>query len=439
MKQGTERLDGAVLGPGRYQLAVIEGPDRGRKLTLDRAPIEVGTDASCALTLTDAAVSARHARLAVDESGGIMVEDLGSTNGTRYREVLVHRVTIGAGAMLRLGRTVLLLGNEEDRPDAPRALRDHYGRLLGTSRAMQALYASLEQLESSETPVLLLGETGVGKERVAEEIHRRSRRAGGPFEVFDCGAVPPSLIESELFGHTKGAFTGALTDHRGVFERAHDGTLLLDELGDLPLELQPRLLRALESGTIRRLGSEETTAVDVRIVAATNRDLDLEVAERRFRSDLYYRVNVVQLDIPPLRARREDIPLLVEQFASEEGRSAFTLSGETLELLTSGYDWPGNVRELRNAVRSLSLGHVPRSIQSKEEKSEQSEPGRAELQDRPYAEARKAVLEAFERDYVRHHLRQAVGNLSRAARSAGMDRAYFRRLSVKHGLLESDG
>jgi len=226
--------------------------------------------------------------------------------------------------------------------------------MIGSGRAFRCVCNLVQMVAGTDSAVLIHGETGTGKELVAKAIHEQSLRRRGPYVQVNCAAIPAGLLESELFGHERGAFTGALTQTCGRFQLAHTGTLFLDEIGDLPLELQPKLLRVLQEREFERLGSARTTRVDVRIVAATNQDLPQMVRERRFRADLFYRLNVFPIDLPPLRARREDIPLLVDHFirklALRMNREVWEVSREMMEILQQHYDWPGNIRELQNVI-----------------------------------------------------------------------------------------
>jgi two-component system nitrogen regulation response regulator GlnG len=421
----TERLQAIDREPITCSVQVIEGPDRGKSLALSSEWATIGCSSPCALKLTDTAVSGEHLTARLDNKGGVELRDLGSTNGTRYLGTLVREVVVPVGAVVQLGRTQLAFRASAIASAAPVT---GYGSIVGSSARMQRLYAQLRTLEAHDHTILVTGETGVGKERVAQEIHAHSRRAAIPLVVFDCGAVSPTLMESELFGHVRGAFTGADRDRVGAFVRANGGTLLLDEIGELPLELQPKLLRALEERIVRPLGSNEESRVDVRIISSTNRDLESEVRHNRFRRDLYYRLNVLHVHVPALRERTEDVPLLAAHFLAQVAEPGVDLSSETLALLTSGYTWPGNVRELRNTVvRAVSLGNT--------DLPHFTEQGPAVKADDGFIEARKRVLEAFERDFLSHHLHNHEGNISQAARSAGLDRAYFRRLCVKYGLV----
>jgi two-component system, NtrC family, nitrogen regulation response regulator GlnG len=418
---------------------VTEGEDLGVELELPLGVAVIGTRDDCDLRLTDGAVSGRHLQLEVT-ADGIVAVDLGSTNGTFYLETRVERAVVKHGASLRLGRTRLLLISRQARAAAKTSARASYGALIGASPAMLELYAVLEQLEAFENSTLILGETGSGKELVAREIHAHSKRAIGPFEVCDCGSLSPTLIESELFGHNKGAFTGAHADYRGVFERGDGGAVFLDEIGELPTELQPKLLRILDTHQLRRVGGVETFKVDVRVIAATNRDLPELVNTGKFRQDLFYRLEIITVRVPPLRERREDIPLLITHFLRALGQEGLPLSPATVELFATGYDWPGNIRELRNAVeRVRTIGMLPDGIDAVAGAG--SRPGVASVDvdvDGPFQEAKRKLIAAFERDYLAAQLKQSNNNISQASRASGMERTQFKRLLRKHGLLGSD-
>ncbi len=434
--QSTDHVDRkSVTGHG-CMVRVVHGPDRGRECAITSAVV-IGKAPGSDLVLTDPTVSASHARIEAREDG-LHVSDLGSTNGTYYLETRVRDVVVAPGGVLSLGQTRIALMPHGGVADASVA-RNGYGAILGASPAMQPLYALLHRLEGREHTVLVLGETGVGKELVAGELHRNSPRKNGPLVVFDASAVTANLLESQLFGHVRGAFTGAANDTLGLFERARGGTIFLDEIGELPLDLQPRLLRVLESRTIRRVGSAETRDVDVRVVAATNRDLASEVERGRFREDLYYRLQVLTVEVPPLRSRPEDIPVLVQHFCKQLTGGEISLSESTLNLFQSGYSWPGNVRELRNAVeRVLTVGALPEALSSTPP-TEGERPAGVEVDlTEPLLEAKRRVSDGFERDYLVNQLRRARDNISEAARLSGMDRSYFKRLLRRHNLRWSE-
>ena len=428
----TESLAARELESDGCVLRILDGPDRGRELELPAGTATVGSSESCDLCLSDPAVSGHHLRVETVPEG-IRVTDLDSTNGTHYLETRLDQAVVAIGAVLTVGRTRVCIASREPEQGPGYSERDRYGDLIGSAPAMRRLYAQLERVEPIDYSVLIQGPTGSGKELVAREIHRHSRRGHGPMEVLDCGAVAANLIESTLFGHVRGAFTGATTAHRGVFERADGGTVFLDEIGELPLELRPKLLRVLETGEVTPLGADSPRRVDVRAIAATHRDLAELVEQGRFREDLYFRLRVVALEVPALRARREDIPALVHHIAAASGHGEVEISQATIELFTSGYHWPGNVRELRNAIASVvALGALPEPLGGET-------PGAASSDfcvDEPYQNAKRRILDGFERDYFRTQLARADNNIAQAARLAGVDRSYFRRMLDRHGLLD---
>ncbi|MBK6692168.1 MAG: sigma-54-dependent Fis family transcriptional regulator [Myxococcales bacterium] len=420
-------------GEHRFALRVVEGPDRGANADVapDLPPLLVGTSPACALRLSDRRVSRRHISLVV-EGDGLLVEDAGSTNGTWLGATRLRSAVATGGERLRLGETTLLVERSSQK-SAPLSSASRFGQTLGQSRAMQRLYPLLERIASSDVPLIIEGETGTGKEVLAESIHQASRRADGPFVVFDCTAVPPSLLESELFGHERGAFTGAVAARRGVFEQAHGGTLLIDEIGDLELSMQPKLLRAIQKGELRRVGSERLLKVDVRVIAATRRDLDLAVEEGRFRDDLFHRLAVARVELPPLRRREGDVALLARQFAVELGAEPGSLPAALLAAWEK-QPWPGNVRELHNVVaRHLALGDL---AQVSFEEDGAGAPAGDWLQailarELPLVLAREEVVAFFERAYLRRALDATGGSVVHAARKAGVARRYFQLLKAK--------
>jgi transcriptional regulator with GAF, ATPase, and Fis domain len=399
----------------RFSVTVVEGPDRGASIVSDDDEITVGTASGTSLRLTDSAVSRHHCALRAT-SRGLELRDLSSTNGTYLGDADVVLVFIRSGSRVRLGATVLVVEVLDDRIAHPLAVEHRWGDIIGASPAMRRLYATIQKVAPSEASVLIQGESGTGKELVAEAIHLGSTRANGPFVVVDCGALPRQLAESELFGHVRGSFTGADTDREGAFETAHGGTLFLDEIGELPLDLQPLLLRALEQRTVRRIGASQYREVDVRIVAASKRDLRVEVNAKRFRSDLFYRLNVVRLVVPPLRERAGDVALLAQHFW-ESIQPGTEISRDLVTELAT-HDWPGNVRELKNAVeRSAVIGW--------------NATARAE---QTYSQAKEVAIQQWERTWLAWLLDTNDHNLSKAARSAGMGRSHLRRLCQRHGL-----
>jgi DNA-binding NtrC family response regulator len=401
------------------RLRVVQGPDFGREAWLDGDAALVGSSSACTLVLTDASVSQRHARLRAVE-GGLHVEDLGSQHGTWYLGARISDVLVPPGTVLKLGTTRVALLPAPPAADVP-DLREELAGMLGRSRAMQRLFARIERLAPTPLAVLILGETGTGKECVAQALHRLSARARGPCAVFDCGAVSHDLMQSELFGHVRGAFTGALQDVPGAIERAAGGTLFLDEVGELPLDLQPALLRALDTRTFSRVGEDQLRTSDFRLIAATHKDLEARVRQGRFREDLYYRLSASTLVVPPLRERVEDIPLLAEAFARGATGQRAPLSALALASLCA-YHWPGNVRDLRNTVeRVLALG--PGAL-----------PGSPSPETAPdFHQARALAIQSFERLYLEDLLRRH-GSAAAAMKEAGIARSYFYKLLEEHGL-----
>ncbi len=340
----------------KLRVEVVAGPCAGRVAELDGPEARVGSGAGCHLVLDDPTVSRHHLTLKLD-AAGVRVLDEGSRNGTTVDGLRVRDAWARPDSSIALGQSTIVLRLLDGVIELPLSGRDRFGALLGRSVPMRRLFAVLERVAPGDDTVLIEGETGTGKELVAEAIHEESPRASGPFVVFDCSAISASLIESELFGHVRGAFTGAVAERAGAFEAADGGTLFLDEIGELPIDLQPKLLRALERREVRRIGQNTPRNVDVRIVAATNRTLAREVERGAFREDLFYRLDVVRVELPPLRERAEDIPLLVEHFAKQLARPGAHALERAQVRAFQEQAWPGNVRELRNAVaRALSLG-----------------------------------------------------------------------------------
>ena len=432
----SDILDG---GSGRLhcQLVVIDGPDRSRAARLTGEVI-VGTGADCDLRLSDDRVSARHVAVRAVESR-FEVRDLESTNGTWFEGSRVTEVTVPAGTTLLVGKTALRIEPEAQPLDVPPSQSRRFGELVGESLAMREVFAVLERVAASDATLLVEGETGTGKELVARAIHDASPRRRGPFVAVDCGALPESLLESELFGHVRGAFTGAANARTGMIARADGGTLFLDELGRIPTTLQARLLRVLEERVVRPLGGDTERAVDVRIVAASRDDLDAEVAAGRFRADLLYRLAVVRVPLPPLRTRREDLPLLVRDLLRRRGLVDEAPAGPGLDRLFA-HGWPGNVRELRNVLdRALALAPGAArftDLAIRIDPSPVAGDGLAIRSDLPYAEAKALVLHELERRYVADLLARTGGNLSAASRDSGIDRKHLRTIARKHGLVD---
>lgn len=460
------------LDTSACRLVVLNTVSKGNSCELrGNEAVVIGADADAGLQIDDATVSRQHARITRTDSG-TLVEDLGSTNGTYYERSRVKEVVVPFGATIALGKAyVKVLPHENEVRTAP-SKTARFGSLVGEDRRMREMFSLLADVAPTDATVVIEGETGTGKELVASALHEHSPRAKKPFVVFDCSAVPHDLVESALFGHTKGAFTGATAARQGAFRRAHTGTIFLDEIGELPLDLQPKLLRAIESRTVQAVGGDEYERVDVRVIAATNRNLKAEVRAGRFREDLYYRLAVVRIVLPPLRDRLDDLPTLVGHFLRHGGGGdgSAEIDPEGWAALRA-YPWPGNVRELKNVVeRGRSLFRGPGLLDLS-----QYLPGHSELAgladevtlrntaapangdvpgevvnavvsalDRAaglsFKDAKNLVVEAFERRYLADLLEETAGNISRAAQSAQMDRKHLRELMKKYGLWDgSDG
>jgi len=429
--------DGPLIEEVRVQLVVTRGADQDRSVLLPRAGAIIGTGPEATFRLVDSSVSRKHAKvLPVPE--GVLVTDLGSTNGTLYKGRKLGQEVVPLGSTLHLGKTKIDLIRTLESSPLALSRRRKFGDLIGQSPAMRQVYSLLERASEVDVTVLIQGETGTGKELAARAIHRHSSRAAKSFQVVDCGVVSPTLIEAELFGHVRGSFTGADRDRSGAFELAHQGTLFFDEIGELPLPLQPKLLRALETREIRRIGGSVRIPVDARFVAATNRDLEEEVRKGRFREDLFYRLNVFKVTMPPLREHREDIPLLVNLFLENLG--APPLSEEMLERLTQ-LDWPGNVRELRNAVdravvmaRGDKRGGAVGSAAGADDDSKEDISILSVDANRPFKDVKAEIVSRFERSYLIQILDRTRGNISAAARESGIDRKHMERLIRKHDI-----
>jgi DNA-binding NtrC family response regulator len=414
---------------------VIKGPDRGEQVALTNKPVTFGSAPACDLVLTDKTVSRRHA-MALLEGNEVLVRDLGSTNGSFIQGSRFKEITVGFGAEIKLGRTVIKFLPEEEIVEPVESELDSFGQLVGRDVKMRRMFALLQDISPNDATVLIEGETGTGKELIAEEIHNHSKREKGPFVVFDCGAVPRELVESALFGHVKGSFTGAVADRKGAFAEANGGTIFLDEIGELPIDMQPSLLRALDKRTVRKVGANTYEKVDVRVVAATNRDLREEVAKKAFREDLYYRLAVIKVHLPPMRERGHDINLLVDHFirAFSAGRK-LTITPEDMQRLKA-YSWPGNVRELRNVIERACVLSKGDSLNLDDVLGGEgaAQPSLGIRTDLPFKEAKGQLVELFEREYIVDLMKRHKMNLSAAAREAQIDRKHLRELIRKYGL-----
>ena len=433
--------DDAGLPRRRMRAYVLRGGPERVQIKVTSPRFRVGTHQANDLVVDHASVSRFHLEILADDEG-FRVRDLGSTNGCFVDGLRVCEAFLPEQAMLRLGEVSLSFALTGEQEELPASEREDFFGVVGRSPAMRELFAMLERAAPTDATVLVEGESGTGKERVAAAVHQASLRAQGPFVVLDCAAVPANLMESELMGHERGAFTGATDRKDGRAREARGGTLFLDEIGELPLEMQPKLLRVLESRQVRRLGGTTTETVDFRLVAATNRDLAREVNRGSFREDLYYRLAVVQVKVPPLRQRPEDLRPLVRHFVGlfleDPRRSQEILRGISEEnwRRLEGLPWSGNVRELRNFIeRTLILSGGPIHT---EYIPDQQAPNAAAGQaspvdlDRPFSQHKAAIVAAFEQAYLQGQLARHDNNVSAAARASGMDRMNFKRLLRKY-------
>lgn len=436
----------------RLRVRVDQGRDAGASCEPDGgAAVTVGTSPDNELVLADPTVSRYHLEL-TRTAQGVQVVDLSSRNGTFVGGVRIERAVVPPGTRLAIGGTTIAVEDAGDVVAPPDDPGERVPELIGDSPAMLAVSKLVRKLAPVMSSVLIQGETGAGKEVVARALHNAGPRRDEPFVVVDCGSMPATLIESQLFGHEKGSFTGAIEARAGRFREASGGTLFLDEIGDMPLELQAKLLRVLQSGEVTPVGGKQAERVDVRIVAATHRDLDDMAREGRFREDLLYRLRVVPLAIPPLRERPEDIPVLAEHFAARYAAELHTearyLSDGCIESLAT-HEWPGNVRELENAIkRALVLAAhevlSPEDFQFLEGPAPPAAEG-GSLEERILAETRslldlgetdlhRKLLERLERPLLEAVLRRTGGNQLRAAAVLGINRNTLRKKISELGI-----
>ncbi len=429
----------------KAKLLILSNKESGREVPVDKDVFTIGAGSQNDLIITDEAASRRHCEIHQREDG-FFLRDLGSTNGTMVQGVRVCEVYLTQGVKFQVGKTQMVFCPLQETMSYPLSPHESFGRLNGRSTAMRRVFHLAETYAKTDAAVLIQGETGTGKELLAEALHAYSPRSKKPFVVIDCAALATGVIESELFGHAKGSFTGAGTERVGAFESAHGGTVFLDEIGELDLSLQPKLLRVLEKKEVRRLGANTVRPVDVRIIAATNRNLEREVREGRFREDLFYRLSIVKIEMPSLRQRKDDIPLLVRCLMKDlTGSDDVTIWAEfekSMDLFRQ-HDWPGNARELRNVVEMgvrgaggvsnlgafLTLGRMGVT---------ESGEGLGNMDDKPFKVAKNQLVDHFERDYIIKLLERNNGNISRAAREAQIERAYLQRLVRKHELNAKD-
>jgi DNA-binding NtrC family response regulator len=420
----TVSVSGSKRQLARFLLKVVAGADAGIMSASHGEELTIGTAPGNNLVLTDETVSRHHCSIEISPEG-YLFKDLGSRNGSRIDGVFVESGRLHDGVSIQLGESNLSFKVLEDRVEEPLSKATKFGEVLGESPAMRRIFQVAERASQADASLLIEGETGTGKTALARELHNRSRRSERPFMVIDCASLVRGLVESELFGHEKGAFTGADKPHAGLFESAQGGTVFLDEIGELPKELQPKLLRVLESKTVTRVGSNTPIPVDFRLVAATNRDLRSEVNRGSFREDLYYRISTLRVKIPPLRERTEDLPPLAAHFYAQLSSGPKELPPELLRAVLR-HPWHGNARELRNFIEQCivtdSIGD-PRGLAAESHDLSLS-----------FREAKKISVDRWESSYLSSLMKAYRGNVSRASRGVKMDRNHLRDLLKKHGL-----
>ncbi len=473
---------GATLHLRRCMLQSVDDPTQ--EWTFDKEEIRIGSMEDNDVVISDDTVSRYHCRIAQEDTGYVLV-DQRSTNGTFINKVRVREAFLKPGSIVSVGQSQFRFNAKEEEVQILPSRNDRCAGLIGGNSRMREIYSIIEKIAPTATTVVIDGETGTGKEVVAQAIHSLSPRVKNDLVVFDCGAVPPNLIESELFGHEKGSFTGAMMTRQGLFEQADGGTLFLDELGELPIDLQPKLLRVLEQREVRRVGSTKASKVDVRIIAATNRNLEDEVRAGRFRQDLFYRLSVVRLHLPSLSQRADDIPLLVQHFLEHGSynkapggqQRVHAIANDAMAILQT-YPWPGNVRELVNVIEravsfcssgQLELSDLPDYVRNAKASQSQirkdthtgghrrapsvvgstganptvpmnpnaptpTPPEELMAEGVTFKDAKERWVAAFERDYILQLLRRNTGNISHAARAADIDRKYFRKLMKKYDI-----
>ena len=434
----------------RAKLMVVEGPDQGKELLIERERVTVGRSVICDLALADKAVSGTHFEVRAREKG-FLLRDLESTNGTFIGDLQVKEVWCKPGTVIRLGQSHLRFDSEQGSVDIELSREDRFHGIIGRSVRMREIFATLAKIAPTELTVLVRGETGTGKELVARALHSASKRGDAPLVVQDCSAIPKDLVESTLFGHERGAFTGATERRRGSFEQADGGTIFLDEIGELSLTLQPKLLRVLENREIKRVGGDRQVPVNVRVVAATNRDLRQMVNDGTFREDLYYRLSVVQIELPSLKERPEDVPLLVEHFLADITRRRFPDGEQTLSVDSEAmrrmqaYPWPGNIRELKNSVERggsladeavLTVADLMPGAHKSTSPTVIGGGSAAQFVDDglPFKEAKQRILDQFEAAYLSALLAANDDNVTRSAKAAGLTRYHLRELAKKYGI-----
>ncbi len=412
-------------------LRIVDGPDAGRSVAITKEGVRVGSGEGVDLRVNDAAVSREHLLVRLSLRG-FFVKDLGSRNGVFFEGSAVSEAAVPPGALLRIGQTTLVLSTADRWGPADEALdASEWQGLVGRSLVMRRVFKKLERAAESALPVLLMGESGTGKELAAEGLHKRSGRPGA-FVVVDCGAIQPELLPATLLGHERGAFTGAVDSKAGVFERASNGTLFLDNVAELPLELQPHLLRLCEDATVTRVGGQTPRACDVRLVVASRADLPEEVARRRFRADLYYRLAVLPVVLPPLRERPDDLELLCAHFLARLERAPGPIRGPNLARLRQ-HAWPGNLRELRNVLeRAVAYAEPTATFETLPLDVSVVPTMDPEA---PFQEQKAHAIEQFERRYFQSLMQQCNFQIKTAARISGIDRTHLKRTLRKYGMI----
>lgn len=442
-----------VISLRKCILLIIDGPNKGQKYDLGRKKItKIGKKSDNDIVLTDQTVSRQHLEIHAT-ADSYLLKDHKSTNGTFINSIRVKEAFLSPGDIITVGNTKFEYQAYDERVQMEPSKNSYFGEMVGKSKKMRQIFGVLERISPTLATVIIEGETGTGKELVAKAIHTNSLRKDKPFIVFDCSAVAANLIESELFGHMKGSFTGAIKDRKGAFEQANTGTIFLDEIGELSLDLQPKLLRALEQREIKRVGSTQSVNLDVRVVCATNRDLRQMVDEGKFREDLYYRLSVVKIQLPSLKQRTEDIPLIVEKLLTSARYNkkpdgsffASKVDDDALKILQR-YQWPGNVRELNNILERAVSFSEKGEITGKhlqfifnEVTLAPDDPlitGAGVDTNIPFKEAKQKIVESFEKEYLEELLKKNKSNVSKAAREAKIDRKHLRNLLIKYEIIE---